>query len=111
MPETSRREFLKWTSTVPIAAAVAGRIGLAAEKDAAASNGETASNMQLGLVTYNWGRGWDLPTVIKNCEQTGFAGVELRSTHKHGVEISIDSDRRKEVAKRFADVRHSAMEP
>ena len=59
--------------------------------------------MQLGLVTYQWGADWDLPTVIKNCEQTGFAGVELRSTHKHGVEPSLDQNERKEVAKRFAD--------
>ena len=59
--------------------------------------------MQLGLVTYQWGADWDLPTVIKNCEQTGFAGVELRSTHKHGVEPSLTAAERKEVAKRFAD--------
>ena len=59
--------------------------------------------MQLGLVTYQWGADWDLPTVIKNCRQTGFAGVELRSTHKHGVEPSLDDDQRKQVAERFAD--------
>ncbi len=59
--------------------------------------------MQLGLVTYQWGADWDLPTVIKNCEQTGFAGVELRSTHKHGVEPSLNESERKEVAQRFAD--------
>ena len=29
--------------------------------------------MQLGLVTYMWGADWDLPTLIKNCEATGFA--------------------------------------
>jgi sugar phosphate isomerase/epimerase len=59
--------------------------------------------MQLGLVTYQWGADWDLPTLIKNCEQTGFAGVELRTTHKHGVEPSLDDLQRKEVAERFAD--------
>ncbi|REK11917.1 MAG: hypothetical protein DWQ37_12910 [Planctomycetota bacterium] len=59
--------------------------------------------MQLGLVTYQWGKDWDLPTVIKNCEETGFAGVELRSTHKHGVEPSLSAGQRKEVAQRFAD--------
>ena len=46
--------------------------------------------MQLGLVTYQWGADWDLPTLIKNCEKTGFRGVELRTTHKHGVEPSLD---------------------
>lgn len=59
--------------------------------------------MQLGLVTYQWGADWDLPTLIKNCRETGFAGVELRTTHKHGVEISLGEAQRQEVAKRFAD--------
>jgi sugar phosphate isomerase/epimerase len=59
--------------------------------------------MQLGLVTYQWGAAWDLPTVIKNCEAAGFRGVELRSTHKHGVEPSLSEAQRAEVAKRFAD--------
>jgi len=57
--------------------------------------------MKLGLVTYNWGRDWDLPTLIKNCEITGFEGVELRSTHKHGVEPSLNKMQRAEVASRF----------
>lgn len=59
--------------------------------------------MQLGLVTYQWGADWDLPTLIKNCQQTGFAGVELRTTHKHGVEPALDDMQRRDVAKRFAD--------
>jgi sugar phosphate isomerase/epimerase len=59
--------------------------------------------MQLGLCTYNWGKDWDLPTLLKNCEQTGFLGVELRSTHKHGVEPSLTNAQRAEVAKRFGD--------
>jgi sugar phosphate isomerase/epimerase len=59
--------------------------------------------MQLGLVTYMWGADWDLPTLIKNLQQTGFAGVELRSGHKHGVEPSLDEQARQEVVKRFAD--------
>jgi sugar phosphate isomerase/epimerase len=59
--------------------------------------------MQLGLVTYQWGAEWDLPTLLKNCAETGFAGVELRTGHKHGVEPSLDEHGRREVAKRFAD--------
>lgn len=59
--------------------------------------------MQLGLVTYMWGAEWDLPTLIKNCEETGFLGVELRSTHKHGVEPALSAAEREEVAKRFQD--------
>ena len=59
--------------------------------------------MQLGLVTYMWGAEWDLPMLIKNLRDTGFAGVELRSGHKHGVEPSLSEPQRKDVAKRFAD--------
>lgn len=59
--------------------------------------------MKLGMVTYMWGAEWDLPTLIDNCEQAGFAGVELRSTHAHGVEVSLSKPERAEVRKRFAD--------
>jgi sugar phosphate isomerase/epimerase len=59
--------------------------------------------MQLGLVTYQWGADWDLPTLLKTCRETGFAGVELRTTHKHGVEPTLNDAQRQEVAKRFAD--------
>ncbi|MFO0900648.1 MAG: sugar phosphate isomerase/epimerase family protein [Pirellulales bacterium] len=59
--------------------------------------------MQLGLVTYMWGAEWDLPTLLRNCRDTGFAGVELRTTHKHGVEPALSTEQRREVAKRFAD--------
>src|SRR5690242_18189022 len=57
--------------------------------------------MQLGLVTYMWGADWDLPTVIKNCRDTGFAGVELRSGHKHGVEPTLSAEDRKMVTALF----------
>ncbi len=62
-----------------------------------------SSKMKLGLVTYLWGKDWDLPTLIANCEQTGVLGVELRTQHKHGVEPSLTLAERKEVRKRFAD--------
>lgn len=58
---------------------------------------------QLGLVTYNLAAEWDVPTILKNCKETGVAAVELRTTHKHGVEPSISADRRKEVKQQFAD--------
>ncbi|MEN8229289.1 MAG: TIM barrel protein [Bacteroidota bacterium] len=61
------------------------------------------SKMKLGLVTYQWGKDWDLPTLITNCEKTGFLGVELRTQHAHGVETSLSASQRKEVKKRFDD--------
>jgi sugar phosphate isomerase/epimerase len=59
--------------------------------------------IQFGLVTYQWGRDWDLPTLISNCEKTGYLGVELRTEHAHKVEINLDAEQRAEVRKRFAD--------
>ncbi|WP_346855860.1 TIM barrel protein [uncultured Draconibacterium sp.] len=59
--------------------------------------------MKLGLVTYQWGKDWDLPTLIASCEETGLLGVELRTQHPHGVETSLSPGERLEVKKRFAD--------
>ena len=58
---------------------------------------------KLGLVTYNLAKDWDIATIIKNCEATGFEAVELRTTHQHGVEPALDAAARAEVRKRFAD--------
>ena len=41
--------------------------------------------MQLGLVTYQWGADWDLPTLLANCKKANVLGVELRTTHAHKV--------------------------
>jgi sugar phosphate isomerase/epimerase len=59
--------------------------------------------MRFGLVTYQWGADWDLPTLLANCEKAGALGVELRTTHKHGVEPSLDVGQRRAVKARFAD--------
>jgi sugar phosphate isomerase/epimerase len=59
--------------------------------------------MKLGLVTYLWGKDWYLPTLIANCEKTGYLGVELRCDHKHGVETSLSASERADVKKRFDD--------
>jgi len=55
------------------------------------------------MVTYNLGKDWDLARLIGNCEETGFEGFELRSTHAHGVEVSLSREERTEVRARFAD--------
>jgi hypothetical protein len=59
--------------------------------------------MEFGLVTYLWGQDWDLPTLIANCEEAGYMGVELRTQHAHGVETTLNASERAEVKKRFAD--------
>ena len=90
-----RREFL--------AQSAAGLVAVSSASHLAAAPVQPSADLKLGLVTYNWGKDWDVPTVIRNCSETGFAGVELRSTHKHGVEITIDAKRRAEVRRQFED--------
>lgn len=61
------------------------------------------SKMKLGTVTYNLAMDWDVATIIKNCTETKFEGVELRTGHQHGVEVALSKAERAEVKKRFAD--------
>ena len=104
----TRREYIKR------AASLCGAVGLASSPffdaclaDAGASKKSDASSesqkMRLGLVTYLWGKDWDLPTLIANCEGAGLGGVETRTQHAHGVEPSMGKAERAEVRKRFAD--------
>jgi sugar phosphate isomerase/epimerase len=59
--------------------------------------------LKVGLVTYNIAKDWDLAAILKNCEETKYDGVELRTGHKHGVELDLPASARAEVKKRFAD--------
>ena len=90
---TSRRTFVKELAMLT-SAGLAPRILFAGDKD---------SKMKLGLVTYLWGKDWDVPTLITNCSAAQLYGVELRTEHAHGVEPSLSLARRKEVKKMFAD--------
>ncbi|HID77298.1 MAG TPA: twin-arginine translocation signal domain-containing protein [Planctomycetaceae bacterium] len=99
MSETTRRHFLRRAVAV-----TGGAMGLSANGLLAAqADRKPGSRMRLGLVTYLWGQDWDLPTLIANCEKSGVLGVELRTTHAHGVEPSLGPKQRREVKKRFAD--------
>ena len=63
---------------------------------------EKGESMKLGLVTYNLAKDWDLGTSIANCEETGFSGVELRTTHAHQVEVDLKPQKRAEIKELFA---------
>ena len=63
--------------------------------------------LKLGLMTYTLGKDWDIETIIKNCTTTGWQSVELRTTHAHGVEVTLSPAERAAVKKRFKD---SALE-
>lgn len=61
------------------------------------------SQMKMGLVTYLWGKDWDLPTLITNCTKAKTLGVELRIEHAHAVTRALSAAQRKEVRKQFDD--------
>ena len=54
-------------------------------------------------MTYNIAKDWDIETIIKNCTETGYKSVELRTTHKHGVEVTLSPEQRAAVKKRFKE--------
>jgi sugar phosphate isomerase/epimerase len=58
---------------------------------------------QLGIVTYNIAKDWDLATILARLEKLGYEGVELRTTHAHKVEVNLTKAERDEVRKRFED--------
>lgn len=98
MPVISRRDFLGVAATAATFATGImgpGKMSLAQDKK--------GSDIQFGLVTYQWGKDWDLPTLIAHCSKAKVLGVELRTTHKHGVEPSLSESEREAVRKRFAD--------
>jgi len=97
MYEITRKQFLSALSLL------AGSSSLLSASAWAVGNRKFASNMKLGLVTYQWGKDWDLPTLIKNCTETGIQGVELRVEHAHNVTPEMSKQERLVVKKQFAD--------
>jgi sugar phosphate isomerase/epimerase len=94
----TRRDFIK--DSLVASAALAGALGTGVL--AASNAGLPGSKMKLGLVTYLWGKDWDLPTLIANCQRTGLEGVELRVDHAHNVSPKLTATERKAVKKQFA---------
>jgi hypothetical protein len=96
---SSRRDFLKCSAYFG-----AALVGVGPLKGALAKVCQKSRvKMKFGLVTYLWGRDWDLPTLISNCEKAELFGVELRTQHAHGVESHLGPRERREVRKRFDD--------
>jgi sugar phosphate isomerase/epimerase len=108
----TRRDFLKTASLTAASMGLLASVATGAEpkekKEKAKKAAPTVSfakpsKMHLGTVTYNLAQDWDIATIIKNCTETKFEGVELRTSHKHGVEVTLSKAERAEVKKRFAD--------
>ena len=92
--DKSRRSFIK-KSVIGITGLTAAGMGTGF------SSCSGKAVMKFGLVTYQWGKDWDLPALISNCEKTGLEAVELRTEHAHGVETSLSMAQREEVKKMF----------
>ncbi|MGE3780360.1 MAG: sugar phosphate isomerase/epimerase family protein, partial [Pirellulaceae bacterium] len=97
MSRPSRRSFLGH------ATAAAGVLATSPWTWGAPASSTAAGRPVFGLVTYMWGAQWDLPTLLSNCAKAGAPGVELRTTHAHGVERTMSETQRSEARKRIAD--------
>ena len=100
--QTTRRSML--ASASAMAAAVSGlRISdsLLAGPQPRGFDDAVGSDMSFGLVTYQWGKDMDLPTLIDTCEKSGLTGVELRTEHRHAVEPALSKAQRDTVRKTF----------
>lgn len=94
MRSSTRREFLAAAATLTATGGLCPPLCGAAD---------AAAKFKLGLVTYNVPKDWDLATLLRVCKQVDIAAVECRTTHKHGVEPTLNSDQRRDVKKQFAD--------
>lgn len=92
-PTLSRRELLR---------AGLGAAGLYSVAGLLRAAEPAKPGIKLGLVTYMVGAQMDLDTLIGVCEKAKIDAVELRTTHKHGVEPTLDAAGRAKVKARFA---------
>lgn len=97
----SRRKFIQGTTL----GAVALGLGISGISTGSCSPTQKKNPppLKLGLMTHALGKEWDIETIIKNCTEAGWVHAELRTTHGHGVEVSLDKAKRREIKKRFED--------
>ena len=99
--EPTRRRFFQ-TAALGAAALTTGLTKASASEIKPGLNRKSPP-LKLGLMTYTLGAKWDIDTIIKNCSETGWVHAELRTTHKHGVEVSLNKQERAEVKRRFEE--------
>lgn len=94
--QTNRRNFLRDIALLS---------GLAIFPELALSKPDKTfkTRMKLGMVTYLWGKDWNIPTLITNLSEAGIYGVELRVEHAHKVSVDLSKEERKEVRKKFKE--------
>ncbi|HXP62217.1 MAG TPA: twin-arginine translocation signal domain-containing protein [Dongiaceae bacterium] len=103
-PETnlSRRDFL--AAALNATLGVCSVAALNPHGAQAAEAPARGAKVRFGFTAYEWGKDWDLPTLIANLQKAQVFGVELRTSaaYAYGVEPSLSAQRRREVRKRFA---------
>ena len=97
----SRRKFLQTAAVSTSAVMLPGIASASQKKDSAPALNKTP--LKLGLMSYTTAKDWDIDTIIKNLTAVKFQHVELRTTHAHGVEVTMPAAERATVKKRFQD--------
>ncbi len=103
----SRRNFLQTAALSASAAMIPGIVPASESEKGSSPTALNTNPLKIGIMTYNIAKDWDIETIIKNCTETGYKSVELRTTHKHGVEVTLSATERAAVKKRFKE---SALE-
>jgi sugar phosphate isomerase/epimerase len=97
--ETTRRGLLTGLGGALAASAIDG--ALTAPAVAQAKPGDPPFGV--GAITYNVPKDWDLATLLKILPAAGLPAIEFRTTHAHGVEVSLSPSQRAEVKQRCQD--------
>lgn len=99
-----RRTFLRRSLGTLTAVSASGLLS-SCQSQSAQPPGSPPRQTRLGFTTYTWGKPWDIPTLIANCEQVKIYGVELRTSqnYAHGVELESGVRQRQEAKQRFED--------
>jgi sugar phosphate isomerase/epimerase len=98
----SRRKFIR-TAAVTVPVVVIPSLEASVKKPKGSGITLNKNPLKLGLMTYTLAKEWDIDTIIKNCTETKFQHVELRTTHAHGVEVTMTASERATVKKKFED--------
>lgn len=89
----NRRSLLKMSAAALLVPAMS----------AAAEEADHEKPLRIGLMTYTLGKDWDVDTLIENCLAAKWEHAELRTTHAHGVEVSLSPSERREIRRKFED--------
>ncbi len=98
-----RRKFIQIAAVTGSTATLPLNLNAASESQKKKPIKLNPNPLKIGVMTYTLAAKWDIETIIKNLNETGYHSVELRTTHAHGVEISLSAQQRAEVKKRFQD--------